>query len=104
MIQDKDGESIACKPSGDVMKIIQTIENATVQYSRNAGSSLDPGQLRMLVWTVLDPETKLELTRDRMDQPQSLVDGRMVENTCAHVCRTIKKRYSFYYPDEVVLA
>ena len=31
LIQDKEGKSIICKNVKDVMKIIQTIENATVQ-------------------------------------------------------------------------
>ena len=55
LFQDKEGKSIDCRNVKDVMKIIQTIENATGQYRRNVGSSPDHGQLKMLVWTVLIP-------------------------------------------------
>ena len=90
LIQDKEGKSIICKTVRDVMNMIQTSEKATVQYRRSVGSSSDQGQLKMLVWTLRDPDTKLELTRDRMDQPHSLVDGKVVEKTYARVCRTIR--------------
>ena len=86
------------------MKIIQTIENATVQYRRNVRSSPDQGQLKMHLRTVLVPDTKLQLTHDRMHQPQPMVDGKSVEKKYAHVCRTIKNRYMFDDAGQVVLA
>ena len=95
LIQDKEVKTNVRNHVTDVMNIIQTFENARVQYRRNVGSSPDQGRLKMLVWAILDPKTKLELTRDRVYQLQSMLEGKMVENAYAHVCRTIKNRYNF---------
>ena len=88
LIQDKEGKSIVCKNAKDAMKIIQIIENATLRYRRIFGASPDKRQLKMPEWTVLDPDTKLELTRDRMDQPQSMVEGKLVYHAYAHTVRS----------------
>ena len=70
LIQDNVGKSVLCNNVRGELKMVQTIENAIIQYRRSVGSSSDQGQLKMLVWMVLDLETNLELAHDRMDQPQ----------------------------------
>ena len=50
--------------------------------------------MKELLWTVLDPDTRMELTRLKLDQP----DG-----TYVVICREIKSRFNFYHPGQVVL-
>ena len=92
LIQDKGRKSIVCKNLKHALHILPGIESAMARFRRIVGSSPDQGQLDMLVWTVVDPETKMELTCDMMDHLQSWVDGKIVDNYYIQICRTIKNR------------
>ena len=88
----------------NVFKIIETIEKASVQNRRSVGSSPDDAHFKRLAWTALHADTRIELTRAKLDQPRPMkADGRDSGSKCAVRCRAVTNGCNLYYVGQVVL-
>jgi hypothetical protein len=95
LVIDKDGKEVVCKGLKELMAFIKTVDDASTQFQRNAGQKPDPGRLKELLWQVIDPATRIELSRMGYDQVNKSYD---------ETCKEIKRRHDFYFPAQVVLA